>query len=287
MSDHEYTGFLGLGSCHFSRFMYKYDGLLVHQEYDEQGLIEVVETDGVRSLHFGTHPRQSSMLLNAPNELHSKYVRAMMIWLLFKNRPENVLMIGVGGGLLSKYLLYQFPECQIKAIEFRQAIVKIARRFFALPLESRLKVKIGDGAHYIKQQSLNMPEQHDLIMIDAFDDEGMADTMQGMKLFSACKELLTDNGLLVINLWGTNQDLFRQLSWEMGTTFNGKVLFLPVRGRGNVIAIAFADGVGTFSMKALRARAKQLDEQYQIEFTDYIKDIKRNNGRILNRVIKA
>jgi len=267
--------------------MYKYDGLLIHQEHDEQGLIEIVETEGVRALHFGTHPRQSSMLLNAPNELHSKYVRAMMVWLLFKERPENVLMIGVGGGLLSKYLLYQFPECQIKAIEFRQAIVKIARRFFALPLEPRLKVKIGDGAHYIKQQSQQRQGQHDLIMIDAFDHEGMAGTMQGMNLFSACKELLTDQGLLVINLWGTKNDLFKQLSWEMATIFNQKLLFLPVRGRGNVIAIAFAEGVDIFSMKVLRARAKQLDAQYQIEFIDFIKDIKRNNGSVLKRVIKA
>ena len=85
--------------------MYKYDGLLIHQEYDEQGLIEIVETEDVRALHFGTHPRQSSMLINAPYELHSKYVRAMMAWLLFKEQPENVLMIGGGGGLLSKYLL--------------------------------------------------------------------------------------------------------------------------------------------------------------------------------------
>lgn len=267
--------------------MYKYDGVLIHQEHDDQGLIEIVETEGVRALHFGTHPRQSSMLLNAPNELHSKYVRAMMVWLLFKEQADNVLMIGVGGGLLSKYLLYQFPDCQIKAIEFRQTIIKIARRFFSLPLDPRLKIKIGDGAQYIKQQSQKMPEQHDLIMIDAFDDEGMADTMQGINLFSACKELLTQEGILVINLWGTNNELFRQLTWEMGTTFNWKLLFLPVRGRGNVIAIAFAEGIDVFSMKALRARAKALDEQYQIEFIDFIKDIKRNNGSVLNRVIKA
>jgi len=267
--------------------MYKYEGLLIHQEYDDQGLIEIVETEGVRALHFGTQPRQSSMFIKSPDELHSKYVRAMMAWLLFKDQPENVLMIGVGGGLLSKYLLYQFPECQIKAIEFRQAIVKIARRFFALPLDPRLKIKIGDGAHFIKQQSQLKSEQHDLIIIDAFDDEGMADTMQGVNLFSACKELLTDQGLLVINLWGTKNDLFKQLSWELDTIFNSKLLFLPVRGRGNVIAIAFAEGVDTYSMKALRARAKQLDEQYQIEFIDYIKDIKRNNGSVLKRVIKA
>ena len=267
--------------------MYKYDGLLVHQEYDEQGLIEIVETEGVRALHFGTHPRQSSMLLSAPNELHSKYVRAMMVWLLFKEQPNNVLMVGVGGGLLSKYLLYHFPECQIKAVELRHAIIKIARRFFALPLDPRLKVKISDGAHYIKLQSERKSELHDLIIIDAFNEVDMADTMQGINLFSACKQLLTDEGLLVINLWGTSKELFKQISWEMDVIFQGKILFLPVRGRGNVIAIAFADGVDQFSMKALKVRARLLEEQYQIEYIDFLKDLKRKNSKELKRVIKA
>lgn len=261
--------------------MYKYEGLLVYQEYDEQGVIEIVETAGVRALHFGTSSRQSSMLLSKPNELHSAYARAMMVWMLFKEHSHDVLMIGLGGGLLTKYLLYQFPDCQIQTVEFRKVMVKIARRFFTLPLDSCLKIKIADGALHIKQQSLQTPDKHDLIMIDAFDHVGMADTMQGVSLFAACKELLTEEGLLVINLWGTEKDLFKQIAWEMGTTFNWKILFLPVRGRGNVIGLAFAEGHSKFSMKALRQRAKELEEQYQIEFLNFIKDLKRNNASVL------
>ncbi|WP_230987882.1 spermine synthase [Bathymodiolus japonicus methanotrophic gill symbiont] len=259
----------------------------MHQEVDEQGLIEIVETEGVRALHFGTDPRQSSMLLSAPNELHSKYVRAMMVWLLFKQQPDSVLMVGVGGGSLSKYLLYHFPQCQIKAVELRQAIIKIAQRFFALPLDPRLKVKISEGARYIKRQSENQSELHDLIIIDAFNEVDMADTMQGINLFSACKQLLTDEGLLVINLWGTSKELFKQISWEMDVVFQGKVLFLPVRGRGNIIAIAFAGGGDQYSMRALKLRARLLEEQYQIEYIDFLKDLKRNNSKELKRVIKA
>jgi len=265
--------------------MQKYDGLLVHQERDDEGLIEIVETDGVRSLHFGTSPRQSSLLMGAPNELHSAYVRSMMVWLLFKEQANDVLMVGLGGGMLTKYLLYHFPDSQIQAIEFRKAMIKIARRFFSLPLDARLKIKIADGAAHIKQKSLQTPEKHDLIMIDAFDHIGMADTMQGVSLFAGCKELLTDEGILVINLWGTEKELFKQIAWEMGMTFNWKILFLPVRGRGNVIGLAFSEGHSKFSMKELRRRAKNLEEQYQIEFIDFVKDLKRNNASVLDRVI--
>ncbi|SCN47867.1 hypothetical protein BAZMOX_79250_1 [methanotrophic endosymbiont of Bathymodiolus azoricus (Menez Gwen)] len=77
------------------------------------------------------------------------------------------------------------------------------------------------------------------------------------------------------------------MAWEMGTTFNWKVLFLPVRGRGNVIGIAFAEGVDKFSLQALRKKAVLLEEQYQIEFPDFVKDLKRNNASILKRVINS
>ncbi len=266
--------------------MYKYEGLLVHQEIDEHGLIEIVETDGVRALHFGTSPRQSSMIIKAPNELHAKYARAMMLWLLFKEQPEHVLMVGVGGGLLSKYLLYHFPDCRIQAIEFRKAIIRIARRFFALPLEPRLKIKIGDGAHYIKRQSQQLSAQYDLIMIDAFDAQGMADSMQGVNLFSSCKQLLTKDGILVINLWGSDNEQYKQLTWELDIIFKQKLLFLPVRKRGNVIVVAFAWEAQQYSLKAIRHKARQLDAQYHIEFTDFIKDLKRYNGSAFKKVIK-
>lgn len=78
--------------------MQKYNGLLVHQEIDEFGAIEIVETDGVRALHFGSDSRQSSMTINLPNELHSVYTRTMMSGLLFNETPRHVLMVGLGGG---------------------------------------------------------------------------------------------------------------------------------------------------------------------------------------------
>ena len=46
--------------------MYKYNGRLVHLSHDEEGILEVVEENGVRSLHFGSSPKQSSMLLAEP-----------------------------------------------------------------------------------------------------------------------------------------------------------------------------------------------------------------------------
>lgn len=267
--------------------MHKYDGLLVHQSHNNEGIIEIIDKDGVRALHFGSHSRQSTMLLNDPNHLHSLYARAMMGLLLFNDKPTNILMIGLGGGTITKYLLHQFSTCQIKVIEYRSDVLKIARSHFQLPFDPRLKIKIGCGGEYVAKQSKQTEEQHDLIVIDAFDHEGMALEVSSEGFFDGCRTLLNDDGLLAINLWGTNKDLFQQVAWNMGQVFDWKILFLPVRKRGNIIGFAFREKTPLYSMKELKQKAKQLEQQYQIEFPLFIKDFKRNNNTVLEKVIKT
>jgi len=266
--------------------MYKYDGLLVHQSHDEEGIIEIIDKEGVRALHFGSHSRQSTMRLNDPNELHSLYARAMMGLLLFNDDPEDVLMVGLGGGTIAKYLLHQFSECKIKVVEYRQGVLKVARSHFSLPLDPRLKIKIGCGGDYVSKQSKQTEEKHDLIVIDAYDHEGMALEVSSENFFDGCRTLLKDDGLLAINLWGTNKALFQQVAWNMGRVFEWKILFLPVRQRGNIIGFAFRENTRKYTMKELRAKAKDLEQQYQIEFPTFIKDFKRNNTSVLDKVIK-
>ncbi|WP_305908574.1 spermine synthase [Methylomarinum sp. Ch1-1] len=266
--------------------MYKYDGLMVHQSHDDEGVIEIIDKEGVRALHFGSHSRQSTMLLEDPNQLHSLYARAMMALLLFHDSPRDILMIGLGGGTLTKYLLHQFVDCKIKVVEFRRGVLKVARSHFGLPLDPRLKVKIGCGAEYVDRQSHQQADQHDLIMIDAFDHEGMAPQVSSETFFEDCRTLLQEDGLLAINLWGTNKDQFQEVAWNMGRVFDWRILFLPVRKRGNVIGFAFGADMAKPSMKELQLKALRLEQQYQLEFPTFVQDFKRNNNKVLNRVIR-
>ncbi len=266
--------------------MYIDEGTLVYQTQDQEGTIEVIDTEGERVLHFGTHSRQSSMLLDDPNHLNSTYAQTMMGLLLFNDAPKDILMIGLGGGTLTKYLLHQFDNCHIKVIEYRNSVVKVARSHFQLPLDPRLKIKIGCGGEYIHTQSKLNEALHDLIIIDAFDHQGMAEEVSNENFFDGCRTLLKEDGLLAINLWGSQKELFREVAWNMGSIFNWRILFLPVRNRGNVIGFAFREKAKKYSMKELQAKAKQLEQQYQFDFPGFVRDFKRNNTTVLNKVIK-
>ena len=67
--------------------------------------VDVSEMDGVRSLYLGSETVQSAMRVKAPYELELAYSRGMMMFLLFMKQPKDVLMIGLGGGSITKYIL--------------------------------------------------------------------------------------------------------------------------------------------------------------------------------------
>lgn len=267
--------------------MYRYNGLMVHQIHDDDGIIEVVDNAGIRALHFGSEARQSTMSLAEPDKLLSLYARAMMGWLLFKECSEHLLMIGLGGGVLPKYFLNHFAEGQIKVIEYRRNVVKVAHGYFGLPLSPRLKIKVEDAAVYMRRQSVKHSAQHDLIMVDAFDHEGMAEVVIQTAFFDSCKTLLTDDGMLVINAWGTNKTLFTQIIWNLQQTFSDTILCLPVRGRGNVIVFAFNEKIPSLSLKELRNKALKLEQTYQLEFPNFVSDLKKHNPHTFHRIIKT
>ena len=70
-----------------------YDGMLVHQSQSDDGVIEVVDDGDIRSLHFGTFPRQSCMSLEVPHSLELTYTEAMMAALLINSDPKRVLVV--------------------------------------------------------------------------------------------------------------------------------------------------------------------------------------------------
>jgi len=268
--------------------MYKYNGLLIHQSHDDDGILEVVERSGIRSLHFGSPPRQSSMRITDPYRLELDYARAMTSWLLFKDTlAEKALLVGLGGGSLAKHLLYHFSDCHLDVVEYRQSVVKVARSYFGLPFDQRLKIIIGDGAHVLHNRVTSHAQHYGLILIDAFDHEGMAPSICNENFFNICKTLLKPDGLLLVNLWGgMNNKSFQEYALWLNRLFDWRMLCLPVRGKGNIIAIGFNDAAPEYAMQNLKIKAIALEQRYQIEFPLFLKDLSKHNGAIIHHVIK-
>ncbi|MGA7800846.1 MAG: spermidine synthase [Gammaproteobacteria bacterium] len=250
---------------------------------DDTGVLEVVDDAITRTLYFGTPAKQSSMLLTNPRALALSYTRAMCACLLFQNAPRRVLLVGLGGGSLARFLLHHFPDCRIDAIEPRAAVIEIAREFFALPDDPRLTVIPSDGIAYLQRRSPGTP-RYDLILVDAFDARGLAAGVATGGFCDACRDALTESGVLTINLWATDSRDFRQGYRCLRSAFEDQVLRLPVEQRGNVIALAFPHRIGTATLRELRTKAAQLEERYGLEFTALLRGLRRHNTGLLRRI---
>src|SRR3990172_6876243 len=115
-----------------------------------QASVEGSEEDGGRSLHLGGDAIQSSIRLSRPDELALDYTRAMMAFLLFRPLPRAVLMIGLGGGSMARYIHQRMPGTRTTVVEINAKVLAAARSLFHFPADdARLKVEIACGADYI------------------------------------------------------------------------------------------------------------------------------------------
>jgi spermidine synthase len=60
-----------------------------------------------------------------------------------------------------------------------------------------------------------------------------------------------------------------------------------VRGRGNVIGFAFNENFSKLSLKELKIKALELEKTYQLEFSDFVSELKKHNPNTFHRIIKT
>jgi spermidine synthase len=264
--------------------MRKYHGTVIHHSQDSHGTIEVVDDGYTRSMHFGNAIRQSAMDVSRPEYLVLTYTRAMMSSLLFGPSPRRVLLIGLGGGSLAKFIWHHFPQCNIDVVEHRELVVKLAHGYFFLPEEQRLRIHIADGTEFVQRQAHSSPGSYDLILIDAYNDAGMDDNMAEQLFLQACHLLLSADGLLAINLWGRDQPRYSRVLRTLQRCFATKPLLLPAEGTTNIIAMASRRANYKNTLKATEARAKLLEDLTGVELVRFSRTLRKQYGSLLNRI---
>lgn len=229
-----------------------------------------------RSLHFGSEPRQSSMDFNDPFYLALSYTRAMLGVLLFAPAPRRVLLVGLGGGSLAKFLWRHYPQCQIDAVEYRPLIHDLAQRYFQLPQDERLRIHIADAADFMRQADSRYSD-YDFIFLDAFTAEGVAEDTVRPSFFADCRARLSAQGALAANLWAEDRFRLESVIGDLADTFEGRLLRLPIDGKANLIALAMQQGQPRKALRELDAQAKNLQRQLDVEFIVFLKLLRKHN----------
>lgn len=253
----------------------------IHRKVSGDNSVDVSESEGVRSLHLGSATVQSSMRLSTPYDLELTYTRGIMGFLLFRPQARNVLAIGLGGGSIPKFVHHYLPEMHMRVVEINPQIITVARSHFYLPEnDEQLQVIEGDGAEYLRDH----PAGAEILIIDAFDSQGVPPDLCSQDFFDSCTEALTLDGMMAINLWGSDKkfDVYLQ---RIEQSFGGRVLVLPTGRPGNIVVFGFRRTPPDLRWATLRERAKGLQDKLKIEFLEFVERLRDNNLNTSNRLI--
>lgn len=189
----------------------KFNGIIIHSDRDEYGLIQVVENRTLRKLHFDSPIEQSCLYRNAPMTLSFEYQEKMVELVndhyLDLKHPKSyrVLMLGMGGGTMAHHLYHSLPNLQMTIIELRQIVIDAAYQFFQLPDVPEIEAVQANGIDYIAQLAEDGDSdnsfQYDCIMVDIFDNKGIPGELCEVDFHQNLKSCLKPKGRLIFNLW--------------------------------------------------------------------------------------
>lgn len=231
---------------------------VIHQEKSLYRNILVYEEDGQRCLSFirkRETARQTCQSLSDPNEFVFSYTRMMMGALYLNPNPRNILIVGLGGGILPTALFRLFPAALIDIVEIDPAVVNVARQFFGFDPGKNVRIFEEDGRVFIKRAG-KTAQRYDLIMLDAFDHEYIPEHLLTQEFLLEVKKLLTADGVLAANTFSSSR-LYDHESVTYTAVF-GDFYNLRVKLKNRVILKKMD---GPLTPEVLRHHADQLEEK--------------------------
>jgi len=208
---------------------------VVHEAPSPFGTVYVVDEGDQRSLRFDSAggTLQSAFLKSDPLAITTSYVRVAAAGLAFTRRRERVLVVGLGGGAFPLMLHRRLPRVRVDVVELNPVVVDVARRFFGVRPDSRLRIHVEDGARYI----LRREPPYDLIFLDAFSDQGTPDHLKEALFLDQVRARLSTQGVAVLNIaLETPRDVEARIE-TFARTFPGCAVLRGTPETGNRILV--------------------------------------------------
>jgi spermidine synthase len=243
-------------------------GELLHETQSDYSHIRVRERDGVRSLLFvdedGSEQRQSAVAMADPGKNQLGYTGSLFTSLLYRYPQNRVLIVGLGGGGMVRYLNAAFPAMMVEAVEIDPVVVKVAAEYFQTVPGPKTRLHTQDAFAFFREET----GLYDAIYMDAFlrpaPDSGLEEKTTRLKtvaFLETVRSRLVPYGVAAFNLIESRAETTDDLT-AIRTVFPATALF-NVPGSGNLVVIASSE-VPAPDPSELSRRAKKLDAELKV-----------------------
>lgn len=259
-------------------------GELLHREEWNGVLVEIIASDGLRSLFFASRFLQSSMSVDHPERLQLSYTRYMLLGLPALESVQHILIIGIGAGSLIHYCHHHYPESIIDAVDNSPRIIALARQYFMLPENDRVRIHCEDGLSFLEGRAAD--RDYDLILVDAFDHQGMAANIYSPPFFERCSTVLADDGMLSCNLWSGDDQILATIRQGIAACLDGQI-YVPVPDRGNAVILAFRQPVPWSRLSRSREEWLEMEARFDLDFRTMLKVARQQSRSLLHRLFSV
>ena len=190
----------------------------IDTEYSRIQVFQTVEPKTkkpVRAMAIDPFFTQSAIFLDS-DELVLDYARYYHLLRHFKPDFQNTLLIGGAGYTFPRDYLSKYPNAKIEVVEIDPQMTEIARRYFRLKDDPRLKITHQDGRVHLNQTESN---QYDVVLMDAFSSLFTVPfQLTTIEAGTQISRVLKDDGVVIFNLGGALKgDASRFLQAELKT----------------------------------------------------------------------
>jgi spermidine synthase len=222
--------------------------------------IFVIERENLREMWFqgnGKFYLQTRIDIDRPGHLSLVYTRLLLAPLLWNPTPSRILMIGLGGGVVPRFLSEVYPDLQIDVVEIDPRVTELARYYFDFKENPCLKVFEDDGRAFVKQSG----HKYDMVFLDAFKGGSVPYHLKTLEFYREIVQSLNEEGVLVTNLYGKSNALKPRDRKTLDEVFQ-RVSFFEDADRVATVCVAVLNDAG-LPLETLRKYSSNLPEKIQ------------------------
>lgn len=141
---------------------------------------------------------QSCIYKDNPDKMIFDYTKMILASLYINKNPEKILMIGLGGAMVSNALNKIVPKASLDIVEINPNIAfTVAKKYFFFNPSKNTEVFIDDGFDFVMNARAN---SYDIIIVDAFGKSHAPVSFLKVEFVEKLKKCLKPGGVVVVNL---------------------------------------------------------------------------------------
>jgi spermidine synthase len=166
-------------------------------DYGHYQVVDMVYDGRPARVLFSGNQRaaQSGVATDISDDLLFDY-NQRMFELVVGYQPQRLLLIGGGMYTLPTALLAELPDITMDVVELDEGLEPVARQYFGLGSDERLRIIYDDGLSFITTNNT----RYDMILIDAYTHELAEPSLSSAEAVSHLTRGLAPDGVIVSNV---------------------------------------------------------------------------------------